>query len=219
MSWVSFSSVLGIGRSVARVPPNLSLKGRSNGGPPGPGRRYGVHFRQPGPGVPPSASPLAHTLGLSINAAIAMPVSRRTCATLTSTFGCAAVVGMLLFGMWVVGKDWDSSDNSALHGATFLALAALPAPLFVAFAFPHAARFSEQSDRPHYLSFLAWSCGILAATSLLGAAILVWLLGASTVSADTVQLTARFAVLAFITTGLLVGPWSYLISDEPQPAE
>jgi hypothetical protein len=62
-SWVSFRSALGIGLSATRVPPNLSLKGRSNGGPPGPGRRYAVHFRQPGPGVPPLASPLAHTLG------------------------------------------------------------------------------------------------------------------------------------------------------------
>jgi hypothetical protein len=33
--------------------PNPSLKRSANGGPPGPGRRYAVHFRQPGPGVPP----------------------------------------------------------------------------------------------------------------------------------------------------------------------
>jgi hypothetical protein len=31
--------------------------------PPGPGRRYGVHFRRPGPGVTPLSSPLAPTLG------------------------------------------------------------------------------------------------------------------------------------------------------------
>jgi hypothetical protein len=46
-----------------RVQPNHSLKGRSNGGPPGPEPRYGVHFLFSGPGVPPSASPLAQTLG------------------------------------------------------------------------------------------------------------------------------------------------------------
>ena len=34
-----------------------SVEARPNGGPPGPGRRYAVHFRQPGPGVPPSAPP------------------------------------------------------------------------------------------------------------------------------------------------------------------
>jgi hypothetical protein len=41
-----------------------SLKGSANGVPPGPGRRYPVHFRPPGPGVTPSAPPLARTLGL-----------------------------------------------------------------------------------------------------------------------------------------------------------
>jgi hypothetical protein len=34
--------------------PNPSLKLSPNGGPRGPGRRYAVHFRQPGPRVPPS---------------------------------------------------------------------------------------------------------------------------------------------------------------------
>ena len=33
---------------------NPSLKLSPNGGPRGPGRRYVVHFRQPGPRVPPS---------------------------------------------------------------------------------------------------------------------------------------------------------------------
>jgi hypothetical protein len=33
--------------------------------PPGPGRRYPVHFRPPGPGVTPSAPPLARTLGVT----------------------------------------------------------------------------------------------------------------------------------------------------------
>jgi hypothetical protein len=33
--------------------PNPSVKPRPNGGPPGPGHRYGVHFLWPGPGVPP----------------------------------------------------------------------------------------------------------------------------------------------------------------------
>ena len=34
--------------------PNPSLKLSPNGGPRGPGRRYAVHFRPPGPRVPPS---------------------------------------------------------------------------------------------------------------------------------------------------------------------
>ena len=38
----------------APVKPNPSLKLSPNGGPRGPGRRYAVHFRQPGPRVPPS---------------------------------------------------------------------------------------------------------------------------------------------------------------------
>ena len=33
--------------------PNTSHKLSTNGGPPGPVWRYAVHFRQPGPGVPP----------------------------------------------------------------------------------------------------------------------------------------------------------------------
>jgi hypothetical protein len=37
------------------VKPNPSLNRSTNGGPPGPVWRYAVHFRQPGPGVPPSA--------------------------------------------------------------------------------------------------------------------------------------------------------------------
>ena len=40
--------------SPGAVLPNPSLKLSPNGGPPGPGRRYPVHCRQPGPGVPPS---------------------------------------------------------------------------------------------------------------------------------------------------------------------
>ena len=39
------------------VLPNQSLEARSNGGPPGPDHRYGVHFLWPGPGVPPLAPP------------------------------------------------------------------------------------------------------------------------------------------------------------------
>ena len=41
-------------RGVPAALPNPSLKLSPNGGPRGPGRRYGVHFRQPGPRVPPS---------------------------------------------------------------------------------------------------------------------------------------------------------------------
>ncbi len=33
--------------------PNPSLKPSPNGGPPGPGNKYGVHCLSPGPGVPP----------------------------------------------------------------------------------------------------------------------------------------------------------------------
>ena len=40
-----------------KVLPNHSLEARSNGGPPGPGHRYGVHFLWPGPGVPPLTPP------------------------------------------------------------------------------------------------------------------------------------------------------------------
>ena len=42
-------------RSPGEVLPNPSLKRSANGRPPGPGRRYGVHFRHPGPGVLPSS--------------------------------------------------------------------------------------------------------------------------------------------------------------------
>jgi hypothetical protein len=37
------------------VKPNPSLKRSANGRPPGPGRWYGVHFHQPGPGGLPLA--------------------------------------------------------------------------------------------------------------------------------------------------------------------
>ena len=41
-------------RSLEPVWPNPSFKPSPNGGPPGPGHRYGVHCLWPGPGVPPS---------------------------------------------------------------------------------------------------------------------------------------------------------------------
>ena len=41
-------------RMVSAAQPNPSFKPSPNGGPPGPGNRYGVHFLSPGPGVPPS---------------------------------------------------------------------------------------------------------------------------------------------------------------------
>ena len=41
-------------RSFSTVGPNPSLKLSTNGGPRGPGLRYGVHSRSPGPRVPPS---------------------------------------------------------------------------------------------------------------------------------------------------------------------
>ena len=40
--------------TVSAAQPNPSFKPSPNGGPPGPGHRYGVHFLSPGPGVPPS---------------------------------------------------------------------------------------------------------------------------------------------------------------------
>ena len=40
--------------SIKTALPNTSLKLSPDGGPRGPGRRYVVHFRQPGPRVPPS---------------------------------------------------------------------------------------------------------------------------------------------------------------------
>ena len=43
--------------SYGAVLPNPSLKARPNGGSPGPGRRYAVHYLHPGPGAPPSAPP------------------------------------------------------------------------------------------------------------------------------------------------------------------
>ena len=42
---------------VQSAAPNPSVKARPNGKPPGPGRRYAVHFRRPGPGVLPSVPP------------------------------------------------------------------------------------------------------------------------------------------------------------------
>ena len=74
-SWSGAANLRGTARSLARslclgssrgticvvntlvhcqVRPNTSFKPSPNGGPPGPVWRYAVHFRQPGPGVPPS---------------------------------------------------------------------------------------------------------------------------------------------------------------------
>ena len=47
----------GQGAAAARTTPNPSLEARPNGRPPRPGRRYAVHFRQPGLGVLPSVPP------------------------------------------------------------------------------------------------------------------------------------------------------------------
>ena len=46
-----------VGLPPCTLMPNPSLKGNANGRPPGPGRRYAVHFRHPGPGGLPSAPP------------------------------------------------------------------------------------------------------------------------------------------------------------------
>ena len=45
------------GSPLRAVLPNPSLEARPNGRPPGPGRRYAVHFRQPGSGVLPLVPP------------------------------------------------------------------------------------------------------------------------------------------------------------------
>ena len=45
------------------VRPNHSLKRSANGRPPGPVKRYAVHFRQPGPSHPAVGVRLAPTLG------------------------------------------------------------------------------------------------------------------------------------------------------------
>jgi hypothetical protein len=58
-------SAFGLASATKRVQPNHSLKGRSNGGSPGPEPRYGVHFLFSGPGVPPSASPSPRTSRIS----------------------------------------------------------------------------------------------------------------------------------------------------------
>jgi len=47
------SSAARCGRRPNAALPNPSLKLSPNGGPRGPGRRYPVHSRQPGPRVPP----------------------------------------------------------------------------------------------------------------------------------------------------------------------
>ena len=55
-----FSKVNNTGGTLRTLPfpptvmPNPSFKPSPNGGPPGPVWRYAVHFRQSGPGVPPS---------------------------------------------------------------------------------------------------------------------------------------------------------------------
>jgi hypothetical protein len=65
LALLSACKALGLQTIVARegAPPNPSLKGRSNGVPPGPAGRYGVHCLPSGPGVTPLASTLAPTLG------------------------------------------------------------------------------------------------------------------------------------------------------------
>ena len=59
----SLSGVVREGFHVVRTPhwlsqprPNRAVKRTRSGAPPGPGRRYAVHFRQPGPGVTPPRS-------------------------------------------------------------------------------------------------------------------------------------------------------------------
>jgi hypothetical protein len=49
------SALLSGGANASKVRSNPSLKRSTNGRPPGPGLRYGVHFLSPGPGVLPLA--------------------------------------------------------------------------------------------------------------------------------------------------------------------
>jgi hypothetical protein len=52
---LAFCTTCGVHTAVASAGLRLTLRSRrsTNGMPPGPGRRYVVHFRQPGPGVIP----------------------------------------------------------------------------------------------------------------------------------------------------------------------
>ena len=60
LPWFFFTRISCLSGTLHVVPlphavlPNPSFKPSPNGGPPGPGYRYAVHFLHPGPGVPPS---------------------------------------------------------------------------------------------------------------------------------------------------------------------
>jgi hypothetical protein len=57
----------GLQAQYARCSLTRRSSGSSNGMPPGPEARYGVHFLSSGPGGTPLLSPLAPTLGLTID--------------------------------------------------------------------------------------------------------------------------------------------------------
>jgi hypothetical protein len=63
--------------------------------PPGPGRQYGVHFCRPGPGVTPSSSPLAPTLGSTHGMRLSATTIKATKAVALLVCGVAAIYGLL----------------------------------------------------------------------------------------------------------------------------
>jgi hypothetical protein len=65
-------------------------RGSSNGVPPGPEARYGVHFLSSGPGVPPLLFPLAPTLGSTF----------RHCGLQASQFKCSLRQSLVQYRSW-----------------------------------------------------------------------------------------------------------------------
>jgi hypothetical protein len=78
------------GSAREKVLPNPSLKGSTNGVPPGPEPRYGVHCLSSGPGVPPSVLTLAQTLGCTL----------RRCGEPASQFKDSVWKPSVLFKSW-----------------------------------------------------------------------------------------------------------------------
>jgi hypothetical protein len=131
-------------------------------------------------------------------------------ATLIVSTGSAAVMATMLACLWWVARDFGPSDNSALHGAAFIALAAVQAPLLAACIFPLSARLTQRTFQTKFAPFLVWSFGMLAAVSLLFAAAVSWLLGVNELSYTTAEVVALFFLLALAVSVPLVMPWSYV---------
>jgi hypothetical protein len=101
-------------RAIGRcVQPNPALKGRSNGVPPGPGHRYGVHCLWPGPGVPPLASPLARTLGSTLRYCGA-PASKFKCSVCQPSVRFRSWRPFLAFAKFVATRSTCPASNAAL---------------------------------------------------------------------------------------------------------